>query len=176
MNDGQRTVAKNTTDAYTLRANLAAVAGTVQTLPADAISLIDVIKNVSDGRAILQSDYAIVDILSSTWRSAATGPAENFFYNENNPKQFEVYPPQAGGENIEILYRAQPADATLSGNIIIDDMYADALIDYVAYRAFSKDTEDASPELGRAGAFFSAFMIATGAKDSFDQQVEPGRS
>ncbi|RLC59595.1 MAG: hypothetical protein DRI30_00200 [Chloroflexi bacterium] len=138
--------------------------------------MVDVIKNVVDGSAIHQTDYALVDMLSSTWRAATAGAAENFFYNENNPKEFEVYPPQTGGELIEIVYNAQPGDATISGSIVIDDMYADSLIDYIAYRAFSKDTEDSATELARATAFFRAFLFGIGQKDATDAGIQPGRS
>lgn len=177
LNDGQRVVSRGpATDAYVLRADIAAVAGTVQTLPTDAIRLVDVVKNVSDGSAIHQSDYATVDMLRSTWRKEAAGVAETFFYDSNNPKEFEVYPPQAGGENIEVVYNAQPGDADIDGNIIIDDMYADSLIDYIAYRGFSKDTEDSSPELMRATAFYRAFLLGIGYKDGTDAAIEPRTS
>ena len=177
MNDGQRAVAKGpSTDAYVLRDNVTAVAGTVQTLPDNAVRLVDVVKNVSGGAAIHQSDYAIVDVLASAWRSAAAGVAENYFYDERNPLQFEVYPPQAGGEVLEIVYNAIPGDVAVSGNIVISDMYADSLIDYVAYRGFSKDTEDASAELGRATAFYRAFIMGVGYKETTDVTIEPRRS
>ncbi|TFH41834.1 MAG: hypothetical protein E4H01_14335, partial [Lysobacterales bacterium] len=163
LNDGQRAVAKGpSTDAYVLRANITTVTGTVQTLPADAIRLVDVVKDVSTGASVHQTDYALVDALASTWRAAATGVAENFFYDERNPKQFEVYPPQASGRSIEVVYNAQPGNATISGNIIISDMYADSLIDYIVYRGMSKDTEDASAELSRATAFYRAFLVGIG--------------
>ena len=177
LNDGQRAVARGpATDVYVLRDVIIAVAGTVQDLPTDAIRLVDVVKNTADGSAIRESDYATVDMLSSTWRAATAGVAENFFYDNRNPKQFEVYPPQVGGESIQIVYNAQPGDATVTGNIIIDDMYADSLIDYIVYRGFSKDTEDASAELGRATAFYRAFLIGTGQKDATDALIEPRRS
>jgi len=177
MNDGQRVIARGpATDVYVLRANITAVAGSVQSLPIDGIRLVDVVKNVAAGGAIQSTDYALVDMLSSTWRAGTAGVAENFFYDENNPKEFELYPPQAGGESIEIVYNAQPADAVVTGNIIIDDMYADALIDYVAYRAFSKDTEDTSGQLGRATAFYKAFLVGAGMKDLTDARIEPGSS
>ncbi len=177
LNDGQRVIARGpATDAYVLRSNITAVAGSVQNLPTDGIRLVDVVKNVSDGSTIHSADYATADMLSSTWRAATAAIAETYFYDERNPKQFEVYPPQAGGELIELVYNAQPGDALVTGNIIIDDMYADSLIDYIAYRGFSKDTEDASAELGRATAFYRAFLIGTGQKDATDALVEPRRS
>jgi len=177
LNDGQRVIARGpATDVYVLRDDVTAVAGTVQSLPANAIRLVDVVKNVSDGSAIHQADYALVDMLRSTWRAATAGVAENFFYDENNPLEFEVYPPQVGGEAIEVVYNAQPGDATITGEIAISDMYADSLIDYVAYRGFSKDTEDSAADLGRATAFFRAFLFGTGQKDATDDSVEPRRS
>jgi hypothetical protein len=177
LNDGQRAVARGpATDAYVLRDNVTAVAGTVQTLPTDAIRLVAVVKNVADGSSIYQSDYAMMDMLSSAWRAGTAGVAENFFYDDGNPKEFEVYPPQVGGEFIEVVYNAQPGDTTISGNIIIDDMYADSLLDYIAYRAFSKDTEDSATELARATAFFRAFLFGTGQKDATDGSIEPRSS
>jgi hypothetical protein len=177
LNDGQRAVAKGpATDAYVLRDNVTAAAGTVQALPTDGIRLVDVVKSVSNGAAIHQSDYAIVDILSSTWRAASVGVAENYFYDERNPKEFEVYPPQSGGELIEIVYNAVPGDVTVTSNIVISDMYADSLIDYICFRVFSKDTEDSSGELGRATAFYRAFLTGIGFKEDVDMKIEPGRS
>lgn len=177
LNDGQRAVAKGpATDAYVLRDNVTTVAGTVQTLPVGAIRLVDVIKDVTTGRSIHQTDYALVDALSSTWRAAAAGTAENYFYDERNPKQFEIYPPQVSGTFIEVVYNAQPGDATISGNIVISDMYADSLIDYIVYRGMSKDTEDSSAELSRATAFYRAFLVGIGYKESTDVTVEPRRS
>lgn len=177
LNDGQRAIAKGpSTDAYVLRDNITAAAGTVQTLPTDAIRLVDVVKDVSTGAAIHQSDYAIIDIMVESWRAQAAATAENYFYDERNPKQFEVFPPQVGGELIEVVYNAQPADAEISGNISISDMYADSLIDYIVYRALSKDTEDAAADLGRATAFYRAFLLGIGYKETTDGQIEPRRS
>ena len=177
LNDGQRVIARGPAiDVYVLRDNITAVAGTVQSLPSSAIRLVDVVKNVASGSAIFAADYATVDMLQSAWRAATAGVAESYFYDERNPKQFEVYPPQTGGELIELVYNAQPGDATVSGNIIIADMYADSLIDYIAYRGFSKDTEDVSGELGRATAFFRAFLHGTGQKEATDVMIEPRRS
>lgn len=177
LNDGQRVIARGpATDAYVVRDTIQAAAGTVQSLPSDGIRLVDVVKNVSTGRSILQADYAIADALSSTWRNMTAGEAQNFFYDERNPKQFEVYPPQSGGEQIEVVYNAQPGDAAVTGTIAIDDMYADALIDYMVYRALSKDTEDVSVDLRRADSFYKAFLVGAGFKDSTDAMIEPRRS
>lgn len=176
LNDGQRVIARGpTTDAYVLRTSITVAAGTVQSLPDDGIRLINVIRNVADGSAIRQSDYAIVDMLRSTWRSSSTAAAEVFFYDERNPKQFELFPPQVGDEQVEILYNAVPPDASRGGNISIDDIYADVLVDYISYRAFAKDTEDVS-SISRATAFYNAFLVGAGFRDATDAAIEPRRS
>ena len=177
LNDGQRVIARGpATDVYILRDTITASPGTRQSLPENGLRLIDVIRNTSDGSAILQSDYALVNVLASTWRSAATAPAQNWFYDERNPKEFEVYPPQSGAETIEIVFNAEPPDASVGGNIAIDDTYADALIDYVMYRALSKDNEEVSMEQRRATGFYNAFLVGAGMKDATDAMVEPRRS
>lgn len=177
LNDGQRVIARGPgTDVYVVRDNVTAAAGTVQDLPTNSIRLVDVVKNVSDGSSIYQSDYATVDVLSSSWRAATADTAEVFFYDERNPKQFEVYPPQAGGELIEVVYNAQPGNAAIQGEIVIDDMYADALIDYIVYRALSKDTEDTGLDMKKATAHYRAFLLSAGFKDAADALIEPRRS
>lgn len=177
LNDGQRVIAKGpATDAYVLRNTITCATGTVQSLPSDANRLVDVIKNVSDGSNIHQSDYATVDMLKPAWRAEEVGPAEVYFYDGNNPLEFEVYPPQAGGETIEVVYNAAPGDAEISGNVVINDLYADSLIDYIVYRALSKDTEDSALDLNRATAFYRAFLVSIGYKETVDGEVEPRRS
>lgn len=177
LNDGQRVIARGpATDAYVVRGNVTTVTGTVQNLPSDGIRLIDVVKDVSTGQSINHADYAMANMLASRWREASSGVAENYFYDDRNPKQFEVYPPQDAGTILEVLYNANPGDALINGVIIIDDMYADVLIDYIVYRALSKDTEDSSTELNRATAFYNAFLVGAGYKDATDALVEPPRS
>jgi hypothetical protein len=87
-----------------------------------------------------------------------------------------VFPPQAGGEVVEIIYNAEPPDVPVSGNIAIDDVFADTLIDYVVYRALSKDNEDVSAEQTRAAQFYQQFLVGAGMKDATDVMIEPRRS
>ena len=177
LNDGQRAVAQGpATDAYVLRDTITAAAGTVQDLPDDGLRLIDVVQNTANGSQINQADYATVSMLKPLWRADETGPAEVYFYDPDNSKQFEVFPPQEGGEVIQIVYNAIPGDAAVEGNVVINDIYADSLLDYIAYRALSKDTEDSSLDLNRATAFYRAFLVAIGHKESVDGVVEPRAS
>jgi hypothetical protein len=87
-----------------------------------------------------------------------------------------LYPPQAGGELIEIVYNADPPDANITGNLVINEVFADAILDYIVYRALSKDTEDTATETRKADRYFQAFLIGAGFKDATDAQIEPWRS
>jgi hypothetical protein len=177
LNDGQNAIARGpATDVYVLRDNISTQQGSVQNMPDDNIRLIEIVKDVATGHAILQADYAIVDVLAPTWREDNTGTAKNYFYDERNPDQFELYPPQEVDTLIEIVYNAQPPDATITGSITINDDYADCLIDYMVYRALSKDTEDTATETRKADRYFQAFLIGAGFKDAADAMIEPGRS
>lgn len=177
LNDAQKVIARGpASDVYVLRDNITCTAGTVQNLPEDNLRLVDVVKNVSSGRAILQADYALADTLKPTWRAATVGTAENYFYDERNPHQVELYPPQAGGELIEIVYNADPPPAGITGTLIINDVFADAVLDYVVYRALSKDTEDTATEMRKADRYYQAFLVGAGFKDATDALIEPRRS
>jgi len=178
LNDGQKAIATApATDAYIIRGDITTVEGSVQSLPLDAIRLIDVVKNASDGSAIHQTDYAMVDMLAPAWRAQTpVAIAENYFFDERTPLEFELFPPVTAGNLIEVVYGAQPDEVGVNDNILVKDLYSDALINYIMYRALSKDTEDASPELGRATAFYRAYLLATGQKAGADQLVEPRRS
>jgi hypothetical protein len=82
LNDGQRVIARGpATDVYVLRDNIECAPGSVQDLPEDNLRLVEVVKNVSNGRAILQADYALADALSPTWRASSAGIAQNYFYS-----------------------------------------------------------------------------------------------
>jgi hypothetical protein len=177
LNDGQKVIARGpASDVYVLRDNITCAAGSVQNMPEDNLRLVDVIKNVSSGRAIVQADYAMADILRPSWRAGNTGEAENYFYDERNPQQFEVYPPQVGGELLEIVYNADPPPAQITGNLIINDVFADAVLDYMVYRALSKDTEDTATETRKANTYYQSFLVGAGFKDATDIMIEPRRS
>jgi hypothetical protein len=187
LNDGQTAIARGpATDVYVLRDTFDCVAGTVQDMPNDNIRLVDVVRNIeirdeqgtviNPGNAILQADKAIADVLQADWRTAASGLAENYFYDERNPDQFELYPPQSGGEQIEIIYNADPPPSTITGALRINDVYADAILDYMVYRALSKDTEDTATEIRKADRYYQSFLMGAGFRDATDAQIEPWRS
>jgi hypothetical protein len=84
----------------------------------------------------------------------------NAVFDPRAPKQFYVYPPSNGTGYVELMYSAIPATvASLAAAITVDDIWANALMDYILYRAYSKPYV-ADP--ARAMAYYTAFAQALG--------------
>jgi hypothetical protein len=81
---------------------------------------------------------------------------------------FWVYPPAASGASVELIYQSTPSDFAASGPDAVtgtlteqESLYGGAMVDYVAYRAFSKDSEYAG-NANRAVVHYQQFANAIG--------------
>jgi len=172
LNDGQREVVLHKPEAFVKNQSLALVAGkTKQAVPADGVMLIDVTCNLgaagaTPGRSIRMTSREVLDAQKPTWHSDANtlGYIQHFIYDQRDPKNFYVYPKAPDTAwTIEIVYSAAPNDCSAGGTIQIDDIYANALLDYVLYRTYSKDAEYAA-NAQLAVAHYQAFASALGIK------------
>lgn len=173
LNDGQREVALYKPNACVRNTDVVLAPGTKQSLPADGNSLVDIPRN-TNGAAIRITARGTLDAQVPDWHSAAKANAKvaHYCYSELDPKNFYVYPPSPGGNSVEIIYNASPANATLAGVISIDDIYASALVDYVMYRAYSKDSEYAAN--GQiASNHYQAFISAIRGKAGGEVATDP---
>lgn len=167
LNAGQRETVVRKSNAWVMRTNKTLDPGTLQTLPTstdsgavDPILLIDVPSNAC-GPAVRRIERALLDNYNSNWRNAAqTTLVQHFMFDQQDPKRFLVYPPNDGTGCIEIMYSATPPAISVDTALItLDDIYQDALLDYVLYRAFSKDAEYAADPT-RAAARYAAFAAS----------------
>ena len=181
LNDGQREVALNKPEASVKNVSVALIAGsTKQTLPADAVLLIDVVRNTgsggsSPGTAVRLTDREVLDAQRPSWHSDANtvGYIQHYTYDTRDPKNFYVYPKAPDGWwQIEVVYSSSPQDAVTGGVISIDDTYANALLDYILYRAYSKDAEYAG-NANLAVAHYTAFANSLGIKTQNDMSRNP---
>jgi hypothetical protein len=180
LNDGQQEIALYKPNAFTKNQTVQLVAGTKQTLPADAVSLITVIRNMgtngqTPGRGITLVSREIMDSQVSDWHSAnPSAEVKHYVYNEFDPKTFYVWPPQpaSGQGQVEAVYVASPAQATANSTITIDDIYVTALVNYIMYRAYSKDAEfSANPNM--ATGYYTAFQSILTGKFSAEKISSP---
>lgn len=185
LNDGQREIVLHRPDSMVTNATVALVAGSKQALPAGGAKLIEVIRNTSGTkRAVRQCNREILDAQTPGWH-ALTGVTEvlHFMFDPRDPKVFYVYPPAAAsGASVELVYAALPADVTepadgvtytsVSGNISVPDIYGNALLDYILYRAYSKDSEYAG-NAQRAVSHYTAFANSLGVELKATLMVGP---
>jgi hypothetical protein len=174
LNDGQREIALYRPDSMVTSATAPLVAGAKQTLPAGGTKLIDVVRNTAgDKRAIRLTNREILDAQVSGWYGLP-GVTEilHFMYDVRDPRTFYVYPVAAAtGASVELVYAAlpvdiaEPADGSLygavDGNISVPDIYGNVLLDYILYRAYTKDSEYAG-NAARSQAHYQLFTNALG--------------
>jgi hypothetical protein len=178
INDGQRVIALVRPDAAVANTSLALAAGTKQTIPSDGLRLLDVMRNVgadgSGGRSVRHVDRDILDTQNPSWHTeSGQVTVKNYVYDNRDPKTFYVYPPAAAGARLEIMYSKNPTDATTASSVLaVADIYADPLLNYVLYRAYSKDAEFAQ-NFQLSGTYLQVFQAMLGIKTSKDAAFSP---
>jgi hypothetical protein len=140
-------------------------AGTKQTLPLQAISLLDIRKNVnSDGSAgnvPFQTTKRALDVGDPAWQQAQAGKTKEWAYDPVNRVVYWVSPPASSGNKLEIEIVQRPSVLTINAELPIQHAYHAALADYVMYRAMSKDSDYAGSS-GLAGLHYQQFLTGLG--------------
>jgi len=178
INDAQRVIALVRPDSVVSNTALTLIAGSKQTLPVDGLRLLDVVRNISaggaGGRAVRHVDRDVLDTQNPFWHEETqVGIVKNYIYDNRDPKTFYVYPPAAIGVKLEVIYSKNPTDVTaLASTIAVADIYADPLLNYVLYRAYSKDAEFAQ-NAGLSASYLGAFNAMLGIKTSKDAAYSP---
>ncbi len=177
LNDGQREIAIMRPDLFSVLANVTCVAGTKQSIPANGTALLRVIRNMgvggaTPGRAIRQVPMDLLDANVPDWHTKAS--ATEILHVATDPKMpkvFYTYPPATVSTQLEVLYGASPTDVAAKGNAIgVDDVFATPLIDYLCFRAYSKD-QDLTGNTERATSHLQKFTSTVNAKTAADSAV-----
>lgn len=140
------------------------VAGTKQAIPAEGTTLIDIVRNMGVGgatpgaapRAVTRD---ILDAQMPGWHaSTPASEVKHHVFDPQNQRVFYVYPPQptTGQGSLELVYSAEPANATESGTLDLDGTWLPAIVNYALYRCYSKDAEYAA-NANLAAAYYQAF-------------------
>ena len=185
LNDAQREIILYRPDAAVTNAAVPLVAGSRQQLPAGGTKLLDVVRNSADSRrAVRLVNREILDAQLPGWHAQpGTTKILHYMYDPREPRVFWVYPPAAAsGASVDVTYAsmaddiAEPADGALytavTGDLGVPDIYANAVQDYVLYRAYTKDSEYAG-NAARAQAHYAAFANALGVEIKATVAVAP---
>ena len=190
FNDGYREIVNLRPDANTQTGEFVCVAGARQSITTsfpNALRLIEVMRNTAvtsaKGAVRLVNRRALDDQRRNWYAETQTVDIQHFMFDPRIPKEFLVYPPASTAARLEISYSSVPQAHTLTEAQLInpattevirlDDSYANALIDYVMYRAYSKDAEYATNST-RAVAHYQAFQNALGASAQANAASQPG--
>jgi hypothetical protein len=177
LNDSYKEIVQARPDLYPVSTpSFACAAGTRQTAPTGALRMIDVVRNgTGTKRAVRLIDRRILDDQLPSWHSqAATTEIQHWMFDPRTPREFLVYPPASSGTTLEIVYSAVPAaHSAATGNIAIIDSYANVMLDYILYRAYTKDAEYTA-NAQRAVAHFTALQNALGTGAASDAAGRPG--
>lgn len=184
LNDAQREIvllkpeASVTTQAVQLTAN-----ETKQTLPASGVRLLDVTRNMgatgaAPGTSVRLIAREVLDTQLPTWHSDSGQTAvKHFMFDPRNPKVFYVWPRVHASTQVwvELVFSSSPTDVAAVGNTItLDDIYANAIIDFMLYRAYSKDAEYAS-NAQYAKQHYESFLMSLGLKTKVDDSANPNQ-
>lgn len=181
LNDGQREIVMYRPDSNTKAATGTLVAGTRQDLttmtgistlyPAKLLDIVRNMASTSTKKAVRLIAREILDAQTPGWH-ALPGSVDvlHFTFDVRDPRAFYVYPPATAASQLEIIFSAYPTDVaapsgldytTVTGFLGIVDIYGNALLDYVLYRAYTKDIEYAG-NANRAVAHYAAFANSMG--------------
>ena len=190
INDAQREVCNLRPESTATTANVALVVGTKQTLPSGGLRLIKVTRNMSAAggsatgkRAVRLVDADILNTQEPNWHdptvsgdAAHTTTVKHYIFDEDDPRAYYVYPGASSTSTfLEIVFSGAPTDLTAtSSTISVDDIFANAIIDYVLFRCYLKDAEYAGNQQ-RAGTHFQLFSSSLGAGGQAQFNVSPNQ-
>lgn len=180
LNDGQRAVVLKRPDAAAKNTAVQLVSGSRQQLPVEGLRLIDVVRNMGTngalpGRSIRIVQREVLDAQLPDWHTQAGTVVKHYMLDNRDPKRFYVYPAVQSGVAlwVELIYSTNPRDvASLTDDLSLDEIYAPALVNYVVFRAYSKDAEYTA-DGGAAQAHYAAFLQLLGDKTQTDGMMAP---
>jgi len=176
FNAGQREVCLERPDALVVNGTHNTAVAAKQTLAAEGLRLIEVVSDATTNKGIRITDRDTLDIHEPDWQSV-TGDPEQYVYDLRDPKTFYLYPHPALARNINIIYAKSPTVVTIANYdtdvtvLEIDDIYANAILDYMLYRSYIKDSKAGNADRGMA--HYNAFLQSLGKKIQIDAALHP---
>ncbi|MDA8969947.1 hypothetical protein N9F51_00340 [bacterium] len=190
MNESYLAITLARPDANAKTGSFTCATGTRQVLSSEfpsSLRLLDVTRNLATNsgyKVIRLVARSVLDDQRPAWHAeTGTTAIQHFTFDPRQPKEFFVYPPATTAAEIEVVYTDSPGATTLTESqldpagsdatvILLDDIYMSPMIDWILYRAYSKDAEYGANEQ-RAQAAYGAFNAALATKNQVDSAVSP---
>ena len=184
LNDAQREIALLKPDATATNTTITLATGTKQTLPSGGNRLLKIVRNMSAASsgtgktAIRLVSRDALDTQEPNWHDPTVAGyakhgaiVKNYMYSEEDPRNFYVFPGVAGNAYIELVYSSNPATVAINANLGVPDVLANAVLDYVLYRGYMKETETADQQ--RASSHYQLFIASVTGKTQIDSVTSP---
>lgn len=181
INDAQRQIVLMSPNATNKVGIFQLIAGTRQSIPSDGWSLLDVIRymgtdGTKPGRALRIVSQEVLDAFNPNWHSSTPSVVpQSYMFDQQDQTVFYVYPPNTGKGWVQVNYSPEPMELTLeTQTITVRDIFQTAILDYVMYRACSKDAEYA-PGVALASGYLQTFMASMSEKAQSETKSSPNQ-
>lgn len=173
LNDAQREIVLLKPNAYSSVEDINLTTGTKQVIPAEGLLLLSITRNTGGG-AVRRVDRGILDSENPNWHGdTPAADVEHYVFDEDAPQTFWVYPPNNSSGSVEIIMSKAPEEVgVIADTITLNDIYANVILDFLLYRAYSKDTDYAGNS-NRAGVHYQAFNNSLGVKVQSEAASSP---
>jgi hypothetical protein len=181
VSDGQKQIVIISPNATNKVSVMKLAAGTRQEIPSDGWTLLEVIRSMGTsgtkpGRAIRNTSRELIDSYNPDWHADyPTATPRHYIFDPQDQTVFFVYPPNTGAGYVQLNYSPIPSTLVSEDDVIsINDIFETPLLDYVLYRANSKDAEYA-PGLQLAAGYLQTFMASMGQKSTSELGNSPNQ-
>lgn len=172
INDGAKEIVLRRPGARIATESLSLAEGTRQNASDGTIQVIDIVRNLKSngkvGSAVTFVTRHAMDNADPNWHARRNGPTKHYMIDERNPVVFWVYPPAVNGAVVEAMLAKAPPEVTQDSDIL--DMrpeFISAILNWMMYRAHSKDSEYAQGQI--ATLHYQAFADAIGVSVQAEQ-------
>ena len=160
LNDGRREMAQGKPEIFggSSEVTHTLAAGAKQRITTTgAYKFVSADSNVTSGRAIRPTTQGQLDSFKPDWRSDTGDDVENYFADTTDPLAFWIYPVATG--DLKCHAYVTPTDlAALTDTALPFDQYEPILVNYILFRAYSKEDEAGSAQ--KAAAYQQLFTTA----------------
>jgi hypothetical protein len=163
---------------------VALAAGSQQSLPTRATTLLDVLCNMStDGT----TRGNIIQVVEKKWMNAinpgwmadtAVSTVTHVIYDvKRAPKLYWVYPQSTGNNYIEVLTSKLPDNGSkvIGDNILLEDEYSNSMLHYILAMCFSKDL-DIPNSASRVAGHMDIFLDSLGRREVAENYYSPKKT
>lgn len=172
LNAGVAAVVAVKPDVYVLNAAFTMAAGAKQVVPAGGLQVLDVVRNTSSKKAIRFIDRSFLDQMDPDWQATTGSNVLHYTSDSRDPKTFYVYPGPAGGAaQVDLVYAAVPAAITSGTAIPLDDIYQNALYNFILAHAYAKNAKRG--DTAKYDSYMQRFYNEIGTRSPVQAQASP---